>query len=700
HDAARPAYLPAAIAGAKGRWRPAVSVIIPFYNAHEHVDETLASLRRQTIFGDMEVIVIDDGSDDPDSLAKLDELRRLDWLRVVRIAHAGLPAARNAGAREARSEYLYYLDADDFIDPTTLEKLVLLLATHPRADFAYNGVVHFGDIEGVGINRFDPERLKRENFIVFSSLIRKETYFRLGGMDEALIDNYEDYDFWLRLLEEGGHGVLLPEPLFHYRRHIKSNRNVLIKQRDERRMLADLRARHPALYGKSETVDRGGWRLLRATPAPHERLRREAGLAALSELPADLPVRGYRRPNLPNPFSPLRWEGEERRILYLLPYFTIGGAEQVDLAILAGLKERGWRITLAACEEHHHPWKERFLAMSEDHFLLPSFGRDEERRLQVLEYLMISRNADVLFIRNAAVGYKLARRLREVTRQVAAVDLLHLHNFGRDWVGFSAPYHDALDRRFVITEDLLRHAVDTYGLSPERFRVIYNGVDFTTPPAHPAAARIAALRAAGAQLVGFCGRFDAEGQKDPLRWLETAARIHAVKPHARFVMIGDGPRLATAKKRAARLGIAGAVTFTGYVDDPRPLLAELDVLMLTSRYEGLPMVVLEALAQGVRVVATDAGGTREALLDGEMGAIVPLDAAPEVIADAAGVVLDRAAQRRLFDPRLRRAVKSRFDLQRQKKAYADNLEELVLGLDHRRRLDDYQLRVMQRAIVP
>ena len=101
---------------------PAISVIMPVYNAQRYLGETIASLQAQT-FADFEVICVDDGSTD-DSMAILDQVIAQDpRFRVVNQENAGAGAARNKGFTHARGEYAIFLDSDDLFSPKLLEKL-------------------------------------------------------------------------------------------------------------------------------------------------------------------------------------------------------------------------------------------------------------------------------------------------------------------------------------------------------------------------------------------------------------------------------------------------------------------------------------------------------------------------------------------------------------------------------------------------
>jgi glycosyltransferase involved in cell wall biosynthesis len=101
--------------------------------------------------------------------------------------------------------------------------------------------------------------------------------------------------------------------------------------------------------------------------------------------------------------------------------------------------------------------------------------------------------------------------------------------------------------------------------------------------------------------------------------LKAAAQV----PEALFLLVGDGPERASLENLAQQLGIAGRVLFLGYRQDIPDLLSICDMMVLPSLYEGLPLSILEAMAAGKPVIATNIGGTNEAVIDGETGLLVP-----------------------------------------------------------------------------
>jgi len=112
-------------------------------------------------------------------------------------------------------------------------------------------------------------------------------------------------------------------------------------------------------------------------------------------------------------------------------------------------------------------------------------------------------------------------------------------------------------------------------------------------------------------------------QKAPLDFVEVAARVAAARPDAAFLIAGDGELRLSVEEHARRRGLAGRLHLLGWRRDVPRVMAALDVVVLTSLWEGLPRVVPEAIAAGRPVVATAVDGTAEILRDGENGLVSP-----------------------------------------------------------------------------
>ncbi|MGY4571753.1 MULTISPECIES: glycosyltransferase [Bradyrhizobium] len=160
------------------------------------------------------------------------------------------------------------------------------------------------------------------------------------------------------------------------------------------------------------------------------------------------------------------------------------------------------------------------------------------------------------------------------------------------------------------------------GLAKDSIGVVRNGYAFDESELAGYKADCAKLRQRvgiepGAQVVGTVMRFTEE--KCPMLWLEIAALIRRELLDVRFLIVGDGPLRAVMEARAAADDLAGAVFFAGHLKESMAAIASMDLMLLTSRAEGLPNVLVEAQFLGVPAVTTPAGGAPEAVNHGKSG---------------------------------------------------------------------------------
>src|SRR5436190_22382165 len=184
---------------------PAVSVIMPAYDAAPYLRTAAESVLRQT-FTDLELIIIDDGSSD----RTLDVARacaaRDARIRVLRQPHAGPGPARNYGFREAVGRYFAFLDSDDEWDDRFLAEHVAVLAARPDVDVVIGNARNRGGKRdglparlrrGDGLPIVLTEILADENSLFIMAVFRREVVDAVGGFDPAIFTN-EEYEMWIR----------------------------------------------------------------------------------------------------------------------------------------------------------------------------------------------------------------------------------------------------------------------------------------------------------------------------------------------------------------------------------------------------------------------------------------------------------------------------------------------------------------------
>jgi len=226
-----------------------VTVVIPCFDYGRFLAEAVGSALAQE-GGPPRVVVVDDGSSDPDTLRAFDELP--DGVRLLRQERAGVAASRNAGAEVAETPLLLMLDADDRLRPRALATLRGPLEADPALGFAYGDAEFFGAWSGrLAFPDFDGYRLLYRSIVTATSLVKRDLFEAVGGFDVDL-PGYEDWDFYLGALERGFGGRRVPEVVLDYRRHETSR--LADDRADYRRRYRAIRAKRAALYARSSEL--------------------------------------------------------------------------------------------------------------------------------------------------------------------------------------------------------------------------------------------------------------------------------------------------------------------------------------------------------------------------------------------------------------------------------------------------------------
>jgi glycosyltransferase involved in cell wall biosynthesis len=198
---------------------------------------------------------------------------------------------------------------------------------------------------------------------------------------------------------------------------------------------------------------------------------------------------------------------------------------------------------------------------------------------------------------------------------------------------------------------------------PDQVVTIHTGIDpapFSAPVDRGAVRRSLGVPE-DAPLVGVVGRL--MPQKAPLDFVRAAAQVHAARPDAHFVWVGDGPLDAAARAEVAASGLSAVFHFAGLRRDIPAVLQAFDLFVLPSHWEGFSLSVLEAMAAGLPVVATDVIGTGEAIAQGESGLLVPKADSP-ALARAILTILSDPERARAYGAKSRERVAQLFTRER------------------------------------
>ncbi len=239
---------------------------------------------------------------------------------------------------------------------------------------------------------------------------------------------------------------------------------------------------------------------------------------------------------------------------------------------------------------------------------------------------------DVVHTHNTTAGFlgRLAARLAGVP---VVVHTLHMYPFGGYYNRLTTFWFIWLERIgaywsdsiITLSEQLRRVLTEEYGITRKQRIIVlpagYDLANFANTKRHKNNFRAAWHIPEDVPLVGIIGRL--LPVKNHALFLEAAALVHAEMPQARFVIVGDGQLRQMLVQQAKHAGLADHVIFTGWQKDVADIYSDLDMLVICSLNEGTPVPIIEALAAGCPVVATDVGGVADLLDRGTFGTIVP-----------------------------------------------------------------------------
>lgn len=329
------------------------------------------------------------------------------------------------------------------------------------------------------------------------------------------------------------------------------------------------------------------------------------------------------------------------KILQVIPYFCFGGAETMCENLTYALKAQGHEVTVVSLFGEKTPISRR---MEEKNvrilYLDKKLGLDLST-VPKLKRIMEAEKPDVVHthlnvIKYAAAAARMAKvpkcvhTVHNVADQEAEGKIQKITNgfyFRRGW---SVPV--------ALSPEVQSSIVSFYGLKEEQVPIAYNGIDLSRclpKERYSAGENFHILH---------IGRFNE--QKNHAMLLRVFQKLALENPNLRLDLIGDGELRLEIEGLAEALGIKEKVSFLGAQSNVYPYLHDADLFLLPSRYEGMPMTLIEAMGTGLPIVATAVGGVPDMLKNGEDGITIPCE--EDQIVDACkALISDEALRERI-----------------------------------------------------
>lgn len=627
---------------------PEVSIITPFYNTGEIFLETVDCVLNQS-FQNFEWIIINDCSKDARSIEILSGLATKDpRIKILNNKeNLGPGACRNVGITISKGNFLFFVDSDDLIEQTIIEKYWLFLKINNQYSFCNAWHVGFGAENYIWKKGFDHGKAMLYENVIQPTFLAKRSLFDSVKFDESIKDGFEDWDFWLRCAVNGHWGFTIPEILYWYRR----TPNTVNKWKN---------------WDMGEKMEKFKAKLVEKYYEPIKNNFPEPQLSSfLRGLDVGKPVFDNLHVN-PLPKS------NKKRLLFIVPWMAMGGADKFNLDLIQGLiKSNNWEVTIITTQQSDNAWYTEFAKYTSDIFVLHNYTK-EFFYVQILEYLINSRTPDSILISNSEIGYYLTPYIKSNFPGIALFDYNHMEESYWNNGGHprqSVIYQSIFDKNIVSSEHLKQWMANE-GAKKEKIEVVYTSSDFKTIKKSDSV-RTELREKWGVDddfcVIVFSGRLT--HQKQPYLLLDSIKEVS--KKHKNgfaLAIAGDGPDMESLKKWVSSNNLNNKIWFLGALsnEDNLKVLQAGDIFYLPSLWEGISLAIYEAMTLELPIVCANVGGQKE-LVTPENGFLVARsDPATETkkYADILLQLIQDPARRKALGQKSRQIIEKKFGIER------------------------------------
>ena len=567
--------------------KPTISIVTPYYNGGKTIEETFNSVMNQT-YPYFEWIIVNDGSKDEESNKIIEEVSKRDnRIKYYKKENGGPSIARDYGIEKTSKEtkYVFFLDADDILDKTTLECLYWTLETHPEASFAYTTLVNFGDQEFLWEKYLTIEQEKEENLINIASLVKKSDLLEVGCFGIKEKSMYEDWNLWLKLIKAGKVPLRVDAPLFWYRKFGESELSRANKNKEN------------AMRYVNETASGIPDNIVEPIQFP----RYGDNYATCKEY--DLILPDYKK-------------DKRTTILFLFPWMTIGGADLFNLELVKRLPKDKYRSIILTTTPNRNPLRQSFEDYADIYDMSTFLDRIDYQCFT--DYIIESRKVDLVFISNTEYGYYMTPYLKSKHPEIPFIDYIHSVDNADPRKGFGRCTKDVnkyLYGTYCCNDFTKKQLIEEF--NKDKVETIYIGTDHEKY--NPEKFDVDKLKEEydipkDKKIITFIARLSEE--KRPTMFVEIAKRINNINPNTYFIIAGDGPLMNKVKQE-----VNENFKLLGMVSKSDEVYAISDMTINCSSLEGLALTSYESLSMSTPVVSSDVGGQTE-LIDSKVGGIV------------------------------------------------------------------------------
>ncbi len=572
-----------------------ISIIMPYYNDKENIEQTVYSVLNQT-FPCYELLIIDDGSKDKGSLNKLNEIEKIDErIKVIHKENAGVSVARDFGVSKSseESKYIMFLDSDDLLEPTYLECAYWTLETNKDATWTFTDSVGFESDEYTWNKYFSTNKMKKRNDLIITSLIRKKDFLDVGGFGIKEKNVYEDWNLWLKLLAKGKFPVHINFYGTWYRRKSNSElsrarnnneRAMEIIKKTAKTVKKDVEAKQYPLYNYN-------WEMLPDNIENIELIKRK----------------GNHKTNL----------------LMIIPWMVMGGADKFNIDLINGLDANKFDVTVITTEPAVNIYRQQYKENATVYDLTTFI--DQKYWLAFINYIIAKNNINIVLNTNSEIGYAMLPYIKAKNPQIPIIDYVHMEEWYNRNGGYSrdsSAVSTVIDKTFTCNENSTKIFENFFGRKSEDVQTVYIGVDENkfNPENFDSKKIREKYGITKKYVIGFICRISE--QKRPFLLLDIAKKLKEQRDDFLILVAGDGNLLAKVKSTSEKYGLSDNIKFIGNISETEKIYPACDMTLNCSIKEGLALTAYESLSMGIPVISSDVGGQKE-LINNDVGVIIP-----------------------------------------------------------------------------
>jgi len=604
-----------------------VTVICTTYNqSPEELKRAFSSVLLQT-WTNLALLIWDDGSTSKETLDYLALIQK-DYdarIQLYSNVNQGVVEARNQAAKKCKSKYILFLDPDDSIEYTYLEKAILVAESHPQDSL---GVVQT-DVFVIGhpkiqywkTHELSWPQITKGNQVPICALIKRSAFEEVGGFATYMKSGFEDWDLWTRLASHGYVSKRIAEPLFNYYYQEEAGRYSFLKQEVVHNQLA-IKASNP------------------------KKIKSKTPLQAQGEIPRSL---------LDHRLS--IYNSENETVFIFVPWLTeTGGAEAFLKSLAKDFVSNGRTVCfVSTLYGFESPSTKSFLNVTPYVYDVTKFV-SEANALAFVNNLLSRTSAAIVINSGSSWLYENLKTLMTSSdTSIRAFDILynsvgHLPNFIQN--------QDLFTGVIPVYENLGRVLSEHFKVSP-KVTTIPVGINDAVHPSE----KLPAERFS----IGWLGRLSPEKRPDWFVRISTE-----LEELADFQLGGEGQMhgelmRSLTNTRENRSGLR----ILGKVEDGYEFMRSLDLLINTSSTEGISVTAMEAISLGIPVISPKIGGMEELIMDGINGYLYEPDDFQALISTVKRLVETPGELARLQASTMETRLPEKFRVEAMVQAYED-----------------------------